>query len=110
MEWFYYIALAAIISQLLFLCQSFNSYRFALKKFNKKRWYRPQTVLIIPCKGLDSAFRQNISSFFHQDYENYLLWFVVAEESDPAYAELCKIKEEFSKNSKAIESATKGKK
>lgn len=103
MEWYYYIALAAIISQLVFMCQSFSTYRYALNKFRKKRWYRPQTVLIIPCKGLDSAFRQNISSFFHQDYENYLLWFVVAEESDPAYAELCKIKEELSRDSKAVE-------
>ena len=93
MEWYYYIVLAAIASQLVFLCQSFSTYRYALKKYKKKRWYRPQTVLIIPCKGLDSAFRENISSFFHQDYENYLLWFVVADESDPAYSELCKIKE-----------------
>ncbi len=103
MEWYYYIALAAILSQILFLYQSFSSYHYVLNKFRKKRWYRPQTVLIIPCKGLDSAFRKNISSFFHQDYENYLLWFVVADESDPAYAELCKIKEELRRESKASE-------
>ena len=103
MEWYYYIVLAAIASQLVFLCQSFSTYRYALKKYKKKRWYRPQTVLIIPCKGLDSAFRENISSFFHQDYENYLLWFVVADESDPAYSELCKIKEQLSRESKALD-------
>ncbi|MBN2589008.1 MAG: glycosyltransferase family 2 protein, partial [Sedimentisphaerales bacterium] len=103
MEWYYYIALTAIVSQLVFLCQSFGTYRYALKKFKKKRWYRPQTVLIIPCKGLDSAFRKNISSFFYQDYENYLLWFVVADESDPAYTELCEIKKQLSLDSKALE-------
>ena len=91
MDWFYYLVLFAILSQLLFLLQAVKNYRYALKKFKKVRWYRPQTVLIIPCKGLDSAFNKNISSFFHQDYENYFLWFVVEDKSDPAYDELCKI-------------------
>jgi len=101
MDWYYYIALVAIIFQLLFLLQAYNNHRYALKKYRKKRWYRPHTVLIVPCKGLDSAFQENIASFFHQDYENYSLWFVVAEESDPAYGELCKLKEQLGKDSKA---------
>jgi len=101
MDWYYYIALIAIIFQLLFLLQAYNNHRYALKKYRKKRWYRPHTALIIPCKGLDSAFQENIASFFHQDYENYSLWFVVAEESDPAYGELCKLKEQLGKDSKA---------
>ena len=103
MDWFYYIVLFAIVSQMVFLLQAYNNYRYALKKFKKKRWYRPQTALIIPCKGLDSVFHKNISSFFHQDYENYLLWFVVENESDPAYNELCILKEKLSKESKALE-------
>ncbi len=101
MDWYYYIALAAIIFQLLFLLQTYNNHRYALKKYRKKRWYRPQTVLIIPCKGLDSAFEENITSFFNQDYENYSLWFVVSDESDPAYAELIKLKDRLRKDSKA---------
>ena len=102
MDWYYYIALAAIISQLLFLLQTYNNYRYALAKYKKKRsWYRPGTVLIIPCKGLEAAFQENITSFFNQDYENYLLWFVVADESDPAYSELCKLKNQLSQASKA---------
>jgi ceramide glucosyltransferase len=101
MDWYYYIALAAIITQLLFLFQAYNNHRYALKKYRKKRWYRPQTVLIVPCKGLDPGFNENIASLFHQDYENYSLWFVVAEESDPAYSELNKIKEQLGSSSKA---------
>jgi len=57
--------------------------------------------LIVPCKGLDPAFQKNITSFFNQDYENYLLWFVVADEQDPAYSELCKLKDQISQTSKA---------
>jgi ceramide glucosyltransferase len=101
MNWYYYIALAAIISQLIFLFQTYNNYRYAVKKYSKVRsWYKPRTVLIIPCRGLDSAFEQNITSFFQQDYENYLLWFVVGEESDPAYGELCRLKNQLSQSSK----------
>jgi ceramide glucosyltransferase len=102
MDWYYYIALAAIASQLLFLFQTYRNYRYAVKKYRKKRsWYRPRTVLIVPCKGLDAAFEQNITSFFEQDYDNYLLWFVVGDESDPAYGELCRLKNHLSRGSKA---------
>lgn len=102
MDWYYYIALAAIASQLLFLIQTYNNYRYALTKYKKERsWYRPRTVLMVPCKGLDSAFRENITSFFELDYENYLLWFVVADESDPAYGELHELKNQLRGRSKA---------
>ena len=102
MDWYYYIALAAIVSQLFFLLQTYKNYRYAVKKYRRERsWYRPRTVLIVPCKGLDSAFQQNITSFFEQDYENYLLWFVVGDESDPAYGELCQLKNRLSQSSKA---------
>ena len=104
MDWYYYIALIAIVSQVIFSIQVYNNYRYALNKYKRKRtWYRPRTVLIVPCKGLDSAFHKNISSFFSQNYENYLLWFVVAEETDQAYIELKKIKDELSQNSMARE-------
>lgn len=102
MDWYYYIVLAVILPQLLFLVQAYNNYRYALAKYKKKRsLYGPRTVLIVPCKGLDPAFQKNITSFFNQDYENYLLWFVVADESDPAYDELCKLKNQISQSSKA---------
>ncbi len=102
MDWYYYIALAAILSQLFFLFHAYRNYHYALAKYKRKRsWYRPRTVLLVPCKGRDLAFQRNITSFFNQDYENYLLWFVVADESDPAYGELCELKNKLSPGSKA---------
>ena len=102
MDWYYYIALAAILSQLFFSVQTVKNYRYTLAKHKKKRsWHELRTALIVPCKGLDFAFEQNITSLFNQDYENYLLWFVVAEKSDPAYDELCRLKDRLSQNSKA---------
>src|SRR4030042_266102 len=103
MDWYYYIiAIALILSQLLFMWHSCRNYHYALTKYKKKReLYRPKTALIVPCKGLDSAFQQNISSFFNQDYENYLLWFVVADKADPAFTALCELKNRLSQSSKA---------
>jgi ceramide glucosyltransferase len=104
MDWYNYIALAAIASQLVFLFYIYGNYRYAMNEHRKKRWgYWPRTVLIVPCKGLDSSFEENITSFFNLDYEDYLLWFVVAEASDPAYGPLCDLKARLEAGSKARE-------
>lgn len=104
MDWYYFVALIIIIPQLIILIQAFSNYRFVLNKYKKRRlWDKLQVVLIVPCKGLDSCFHKNIASFFHQDYKNYSLWFVVAEKSDPAYAELCKLRDQLGQNSNAHE-------
>jgi hypothetical protein len=102
MDWYYYIAGVLILSQVPILIHAYRNYHYALSKYKKRRSrYRPRTVLIVPCKGKDLAFEHNITSFFNQDYENYLLWFVVAEKSDPAYEELCRLKDRLSGSSKA---------
>jgi ceramide glucosyltransferase len=102
MDWYFYIALAAILPQLLSLLQSISNYHFARSKLRKKRsWQLLHTVLIVPCKGLDSEFHKNIASFFNQNYDNYVLWFVVDEKSDPAYDELQKLREQLASSSKA---------
>jgi len=104
MAWYHYIALAAILSQLLVVALAYSNYCYALQKYKKKRlWHKLRTALIVPCRGLDSEFRENIASFFNQDYENYLLWFVVADRSDPAYDELCRLKTDLSPASKALD-------
>ena len=102
MDYYFYIALILILSQLVFLNQMRRNYRDALAQHKKKRdTYRPFTALIVPCKGLESAFEENITSLFNQDYDDYLLWFVVADREDPAYAELSRLKDRLSAGSKA---------
>ena len=82
MDWYYYIALVIILSQLTFMVLMYRNYRYALAKYKRKRpWYRPRTVLIVPCKGVEPDFQKNITSFFNQNYESYLLWFVIADKT-----------------------------
>ena len=96
------IAAAAILSQLVFFYFVYLNYRYALKKFQKKRsWFRPRVALIIPCKGIDEEFEKNIESFYRQDYENYILWFVVCDAEDAAYGKLQDLKTGFAPASKA---------
>ncbi|MHC4395787.1 MAG: glycosyltransferase family 2 protein [Planctomycetota bacterium] len=102
MAWYYHIALVVILLQLLFLLQIRNNYRYVLKTHkNRDLSYRPRTALFVPCKGKDLDFDKNITSFFHQDYEDYLLWFVVSDKLDPAYDKLCELKDRLSQSSKA---------
>jgi len=102
MVWYVYIAWGAIVTQLLFLLQTFNNCRYALSKYNKKRpWHKLRTVLIIPCRGLDADFEKNISSFYKLDYDNYRLWFVVSDVADAAYEKLQQLKTEWSGRTKA---------
>ena len=84
-----YILFAAVVAQVLFTIQVVCNYRYAIQKSDRNRAsFRPQCVLIIPCKGLDEAFDKNIESFFCQAYEDYGLLFVVEDQSDPAYDRL----------------------
>ena len=101
MAWYYYIAWVAILWQLVFLLQMWNNYRYAISKYKRERSYQPRVALFVPCKGKDPDFDKNIASFFGQDYEDYVLWFVVADQADPAYGELCKLKDKLSQSSKA---------
>lgn len=85
--------LVAIAMQVLFTVQVVNNFRYALQKARRRREkYRPHCVLIVPCRGLDEHFDENIESFYRQDYEGYHLWFVVQDRSDPAYERLLVLK------------------
>jgi len=104
MHWYYYIAWLAIATELFFLLQARNSYRFNLVKFSKERLSSLfHTVIIVPCKGIDENFDKNIASFYEQNHDDFLLWFVVEDESDPAYAELCRLKDRLAPTSMAKE-------
>jgi ceramide glucosyltransferase len=97
MHWYDYIVWTALFGQALFVYQATRNYLYGLAKSHKKHEQapRPTTAVVIPCKGLDRDFHANIESFFRMDYSDYRLFFVVAEPSDPAYKELCSIRDEF---------------
>lgn len=96
MDWYHYLVLAVIGSQIAFLAHIYGNYRFAIKKYRKNRqWNKPKVALIVPCKGIDTNFDKNVASFFNQKYPNYTLWFVVEDAADAAYKRLAELKEKL---------------
>lgn len=55
------------------------------------RGYQPKATVILPCKGLDPGFRENVEKLLRQDYKDFEVIFAVASESDPAYAVLTEL-------------------
>ncbi|MGZ4846525.1 MAG: glycosyltransferase [Halobacteriota archaeon] len=47
--------------------------------------YTPVASVIVPCKGTDHGFHENIPAFLTQDYPRYHTLFVVDSKDDPAY-------------------------
>jgi len=104
MDVYFWIAIALLIGHLLFTVKIIFNVRYAYKKSRKVRdWYFPEAVVIVPCKGLDETFEQNVFSFFRQDYKSYRLWFVVEDASDPAYIALQDIIARYSLQATAVE-------
>ena len=50
--------------------------------------YTPKVNIIVPCKGVDGTFDENILSICNQDYIDYKVIFVTDSKKDPAYKKL----------------------
>jgi len=105
MDWYHYIGWVAVLAQSVFVYYAVRNYRYVRNKSTerKENVYRPRVALIIPCKGLDAHFDSNIQSFLDQDYESHRIFFVVEDESDPAFAELTALRDKWSKTSRALD-------
>lgn len=47
--------------------------------------FHPAAAVIVPCRGVDPGFRENVRALLEQDYPEYEVIFVVESRSDPAY-------------------------
>jgi ceramide glucosyltransferase len=56
---------------------------------------QPKAVIIVPCKGLEHDFEENIRALLQQDYRDYDVIFVTESEDDPAYNVLSKLIKQF---------------
>lgn len=95
------LAVVLMAAQVVFTIQVWSNIRYALQKYKRVRQYSPETALIVPCRGLDDAFEENIRSFLMQDYEPYTVLFVVEDESDAAYGVLRRVIEEYRPQTRA---------
>ena len=93
-----FITIAVTVSQLY----AFNRMcKYVSKEMSKPEpSYKPKLAVILPCKGLDPGFHDNIRKLLEQDYKkdgnvHFEIIFAVATDTDPAYEALCAVKDEF---------------
>jgi len=89
------ITLAAAVAQLVSFNRMYAYVQNELK--NPAHDYKPKASVILPCKGLDPGFEENILRLLRQNYKNaagvsqFEVVFAVAADTDPAYPVLQKI-------------------
>ena len=87
MYWF--ILLLGIITFIFGIVPIFFTLRFRAYVINyfKKGAdeYRPKISIILPCKGIDPGFEDNLTALLNQDYPDFELVCVAATDDDPAY-------------------------
>lgn len=50
----------------------------------------PPVAVILPCRGLDHRFQENLRALLEQEYPNFHLICIVESHADPAYREICR--------------------
>ena len=77
---------------------SYRLKRYVEEALNKSiPEHTPMVSLILPCKGLDPGFEENINALLNQDYPDYEVVFVTATYDDPAYAVIHRLMKKKSK-------------
>ena len=104
MQWYYYIAWMLIIIDFFFLWFFCKNFIYAVSaSWPHRKYYKPKTLLTVPCKGIDHSFEKNIASFILQNYPDFIINFVVESDRDPAYQKLNDLKNQYASISKAKE-------
>lgn len=94
-----------IVLGLILFLQSLLSFGAALRfaryalRYHRPRAnrYQPKAVVVVPCKGLEHDFEENIRALFAQEYRDYEIIFVTETENDPAYGALSRLIKSYSR-------------
>ncbi|MGH9834061.1 MAG: glycosyltransferase [Blastocatellia bacterium] len=81
-----------LIQSILALVATLRFTHYSLRKRPaRQNRYQPKAVVIVPCKGLDSDFDENLRAVLVQDYRDYEVIFVTESENDPAHGALSRL-------------------
>jgi cellulose synthase/poly-beta-1,6-N-acetylglucosamine synthase-like glycosyltransferase len=80
------------IQSLLALIATARFARYSLRRRAARQTrYQPKAVVIVPCRGLEQGFEENIQAILTQDYRDYEVIFVTESENDPAHGVLTRL-------------------
>jgi len=81
-----------LIQSVLALVGALRFTHYSLRKRPvRQNRYQPRAVVIVPCKGLDHDFDENLRAVLVQDYRDYEVIFVTESENDPAHGALSRL-------------------
>ncbi|MBS1809025.1 MAG: glycosyltransferase family 2 protein [Acidobacteria bacterium] len=108
------LAVLLLLQSLAALAAGLRLARYVWRTLSTPRErYVPKAAVIIPCKGLEPDFEENIIAYLAQDYRHYELVFVTETENDPAYFALKRILQDSNRSAWLItagESRNRGQK
>lgn len=86
------------LQSLLSLGAAVRFARYALRHNHpRSNRYQPKAVVIVPCKGLEHDFEDNMRALFAQEYRDYEIIFVTETDNDPAYGVLSRLIKTYSR-------------
>jgi ceramide glucosyltransferase len=92
------LAFFLLLQSLAALATSLRFARYALRAPSARTSrHTPRVAVIVPCKGLEPDFAENVGAYLAQDYRHYELIFVTESEADPAHAALGRLLQEYSR-------------
>lgn len=77
-----FLVLIAFLTLILFGLSLISLWRGKTEEYSSN--YEPKTLVILPCRGLDYSFTENLNSLKRQTYGNYDLMAIVDSEEDEA--------------------------
>jgi cellulose synthase/poly-beta-1,6-N-acetylglucosamine synthase-like glycosyltransferase len=91
-KFFSIFAFLLLIQSVLALIATMRFTRYALRGLTARQTrYQPRAVVIVPCRGLEHGFEDNIQAILTQDYRDYEVVFVTESENDPAHGALARL-------------------
>jgi len=81
------LAVVGVGLQPLFLTLRFRRY-CREEEARSRPHFAPPVTVILPCKGVDPGFRENVEALLRQDYPDYEIVFVTATADDPAVPDI----------------------
>src|SRR5262249_45654943 len=86
------LGILLFIQSLLALIATIRFTRYALRPHPPRQTrYQPKAVVIVPCRGVERDFEENIRAILAQDYRDYEVVFVTESEADPAHGALARL-------------------
>ena len=92
------LCLILLAQSLLALVSGIGLARYARRHSTGRQLeYQPKAAVLVPCRGIDLEFEENLRPLFLQNYGEYEIVFITENDQDPAYRVIAQMIEKSSR-------------